>query len=122
MTQTAQIRLLLTLAALTCLTALTGAWMMSAPTARNVSVEGAFGWLDERTPDVLALHIHLVNLKDSDEMVVGVAADGGRIGQMCEKTSACADKMSAKLAKSAETVLSPSRRALHFTRIGQSAV
>ena len=48
MTQTAQIRLLLSLAALTCLTALTGAWILSAPSARHVSVEGAFGWLAGR--------------------------------------------------------------------------
>ena len=107
MTQTAQMRLLLCLAALTCLTALIGAWMVSAPSARNVSVEGAFGWLDERKPDQLALHIHLVNLKDSDETVVGVAADEGRVGQMCETFKSCASDVSARLEKSAETVLSP---------------
>lgn len=108
MTQTAQIRLLLSLAALTCLTALIGAWLVSAPSARNVAVEGAFGWLDEKKPDELTLHIHLVNLKDSDEMVVGVATDEGQLGRMCETYKSCADKVSAKLAKSAETVLSPS--------------
>jgi len=108
MTRTAQIRLLLCLAALTCLTALIGAWMVSAPTARNVSVEGAFGWLDEHKPDKLALHIHLVNLRNSDEMVVGVAADNGRVGKMCQTYKSCEDRMAAKLAKSAETVLSPS--------------
>lgn len=108
MTQTAQIRLLLFLAALTCLTALIGAWLVSAPSARNVSVEGAFGWLDEQKPGELTLHIHLVNLKDSDEMVVGVDTGDGRLGRMCETYKSCADKMSAKLAKSAETVLSPS--------------
>lgn len=108
MTQTAQIRLLLFLAALTCLTALIGAWLVSAPSARNVSVEGAFGWLDEHNPDELMLHIHLVNLKNSDETVVGVDADDGRLGRMCETYKSCADKVSARLAKSAETVLSPS--------------
>lgn len=107
MTQTAQIRLLLFLAALTCLTALTGAWLVSAPSARNVSVEGAFGWLDEKKPGELTLHIHLVNLKDSDEMVVGVTTDEGQFGRMCETYKSCADKVSARLPKSAETVLSP---------------
>ena len=107
MTQTAQIRLLLCLAALTCLTALIGAYLVSSPTARNVSVEGAFGWLDERKPDELALHIHLVNLKDSDETVVGVTTDQGRVGRMCETFKSCDPNVSAKLAKSAETVLSP---------------
>ena len=107
MTQTAQIRLLLSLAAMTCLTALIGAWIVSAPTARYVSVEGAFGWLDERKPDELALHIHLVNLKDSDATVVGVMTDEGRIGQMCETYKSCDASVSAKLEKSAETVLSP---------------
>lgn len=107
MTKTAQIRLLLGLAALTCLTALIGAWMVSTPSARNVSFEGAFGWLDDRTPDQLALHIHLVNLKDSDETVIGVSTDEGRIGQMCETFKSCAPSVSATLEKSAETVLSP---------------
>ena len=107
MTQTAQIRLLLSLAALTCLTALIGAWAVSAPTARYVSVEGAFGWLDERKPDEIALHIHLVNLKNSDETVVGVTTDQGRKGQMCETYKPCGTNVSAKLEKAAETVLSP---------------
>lgn len=107
MTQTAQIRLLLSLAALTCLTALIGAWLVSAPTARNISVEGAFGWLDERNPDELMLHIHLVNLKNSDETVVGVDTNDGQLVRMCETYKSCANKMSATLAKSAETVLSP---------------
>ncbi len=107
MTHTAEIRLLLSLAALTCLTALIGAWMVSAPSARYVSVEGAFGWLDERKPDELALHIHLVNLKDSDDTVVGVSTDEGRIGQMCETFKSCDANVSAKLEKSAETLLSP---------------
>ena len=107
MTQTAQMRLLLSLAALTCLTALVGAWMVSSPSARYVSVEGAFGWLDERKPDELALHIHLVNLKDSDETVVGVMTDEGRVGQMCETFKSCDSAVSATLEKQAETVLSP---------------
>ena len=108
MTQAAQIRLLLCLEALTCLTALIGAWIVSASSARYVAVEGAFGWLDERKSDKLALHIHLVNLKDNDETVVGVTADEGRVGQICLTYKSCDDTMSAKLAKSAETVLSPS--------------
>ena len=107
MTQTSQIRLLLCLAVLTCLTALIGASLVSSPTARNVSVEGAFGWLDEQKPDQLALHIHLVNLKDSDQTVVGVQTDQDRVGQMCETFKACNATVSAKLEKSTETVLSP---------------
>ena len=46
--------------------------MVLAPMARSVAVEGAFGWLDEDRPTELALHIHLLNLKNSDETVVGI--------------------------------------------------
>jgi len=88
MTHAAQLRLLCALTAVTCLTALIGAGMVSAPTTRSVAVEGAFGWLDEDRPTELALHIHLLNLKNSDETVVGVSAQDGRAATLSRQAPA----------------------------------
>ena len=81
--------------------------MVLAPMVRSVAVEGAFGWLDEDRPTELALHIHLLNLKNSDKTLVGVSAQDGRAATLCQAGASCDASKTAHLPKAAPTVLRP---------------
>lgn len=108
MTHSSQLRLILGLAALTCVCAIASVYVVTGGIERRVSVEGAFGVIEEAEPTKLDLHLHLVNLNDQEDAIVGVSAPNGAEAELCGPVSVgCGDELRAKLASQAETSLTP---------------